>query len=325
MEPRTAFVQIPDVRIHYTDWGGSGPPLVLLHGGRLTGRSWDAVARGLSSDFHVIAMDARGHGDSDKPARGYSYDQRLTDLDRFLDAMSWKQAFGMSHSTGAMAMALHGVKHPGRLTKLVLIEPPARPFRPDAPARAEGQPAAQGAGRAGGARNAPAQQRRGWPSRPELEAYLRAHPETGLWREDVLMDVVREGAAALPDGSVEMKWSPNAYNPDDQALNTYSLVQEAPNIKVPTFLMYGTRGIGQEEGYRAFAKGLPQSKLMIVEGAGHNIYMEDPDLVINAVRSFLKSGFAKPAAGGYEETRNPMTPGRVLGSAKAVKAAVKPA
>lgn len=322
MEPRSAFVQIPDVRIHYVDWGGNGPPLILLHGGRLTSRSWDAVARGLSNDFHVIAMDARGHGDSDKPSRGYSYKQRLTDLDKVLDAVGWKQAYGMAHSTGAMAMALHGAEHSGRLTKLVLIEPPAR-LRRAATEEAPAQPAGQMGGRPGGGRG-PAQQRRAWPSRPELEAYLRAHPETGLWREDVLLDVVRDGAIGLHDGSVEMKWTPDAYNPDDQSQNTMSLVEEAYRIKVPTLLMYGTRGIAQEEGYRAFAKNLPQSRLMVVEGAGHNIYMEDPDLVIGGVKGFLKGSFSKPDAGGYEETRVKMTAGRVLAQAKAKPVAAKP-
>ena len=54
------------LKLNYLDWGGRGkPPLVLVHGGRDHARSWDWTAEALREDYHVIAMDHRGHGDSD--------------------------------------------------------------------------------------------------------------------------------------------------------------------------------------------------------------------------------------------------------------------
>ena len=54
-----------DFELHYTDWGNaSAPPLLLIYGGLDHSRSWDDVARALCSDFHVVAPDLRGHGDS---------------------------------------------------------------------------------------------------------------------------------------------------------------------------------------------------------------------------------------------------------------------
>ena len=91
-QPEDNFVRIGSVRLHYVDWGNNGPPLVLLHGGRITGRSWDASARGLSPFFHVIALDARGHGDSDKPPRGYTYNQRSQDFEGFLNSIGINRA-----------------------------------------------------------------------------------------------------------------------------------------------------------------------------------------------------------------------------------------
>ena len=61
------------LRLHYVDWGNpSAPPLLLIHGGRDHCRSWDWVAEVLRDQYHVIALDLRGHGDSGW-ATGSSY------------------------------------------------------------------------------------------------------------------------------------------------------------------------------------------------------------------------------------------------------------
>ena len=54
------------MRLHYTDWGNSDAhPLLLIHGGRDHGRSWDWIAQQFSNEWHVMVPDLRGHGDSD--------------------------------------------------------------------------------------------------------------------------------------------------------------------------------------------------------------------------------------------------------------------
>ena len=54
------------LRLHYVDWGNTGAePVLLVHGGRDHCRSWDWVARALQEKYHVIAVDLRGHGDSE--------------------------------------------------------------------------------------------------------------------------------------------------------------------------------------------------------------------------------------------------------------------
>src|SRR5262245_36986042 len=53
------------LRLHYVDWGNeSAPPLLLVHGGRDHCRNWDWVARELREEYHILAPDLRGHGDS---------------------------------------------------------------------------------------------------------------------------------------------------------------------------------------------------------------------------------------------------------------------
>ena len=103
----------------------------------------------------------------------------------------------------------------------------------------------------------------------------------------MIQDVVQHEATLRPDGSVEMKWSPSVYNSDDQLQDNYNLVESASKILVPTFLMCGTESFVSRGPVRAFAATLPQGNLEMVEGAGHNIYMEDPDLVAEKARTFF--------------------------------------
>ena len=65
VEPQQRFVKSQRVQISYWDWGNEGaPPLVLVHGGRDHARSWGHLAEELRADYHVVAPDLRGHGDS---------------------------------------------------------------------------------------------------------------------------------------------------------------------------------------------------------------------------------------------------------------------
>ena len=85
------FVTVNGMRIHYLRTGGSGPPLLLAHGGTANGRSWTRVATALADTFDVIAPDARGHGLTDAPAGDYSFVTLGNDLAGFI------QALGLDH------------------------------------------------------------------------------------------------------------------------------------------------------------------------------------------------------------------------------------
>ena len=63
--PTSHCVNVEGIHLRYVDWGGDGPTMLLFHGDMRTSRSWDAVSRRLKDDYRVIALDARGHGDSD--------------------------------------------------------------------------------------------------------------------------------------------------------------------------------------------------------------------------------------------------------------------
>jgi pimeloyl-ACP methyl ester carboxylesterase len=58
-------VIIGTTRFHYLDWGGSGTPIIFLHGGGINAHTWDCVAVMLRDRFRCVALDQRGHGDSE--------------------------------------------------------------------------------------------------------------------------------------------------------------------------------------------------------------------------------------------------------------------
>src|SRR5947207_10233844 len=78
------------MRFHYLDWGNKDrPTIVFLHGGALTAHTWDLVCRLLLEKKNSVALDQRGHGDSDWAADGdYSIDAALSDSKRFVDHLA---------------------------------------------------------------------------------------------------------------------------------------------------------------------------------------------------------------------------------------------
>ena len=86
-----------------------------------------------------------------------------------------------------------------------------------------------------------------------------------------------------------MKWSTDVYNPEDQSRDDYNLVNSACHISVPTFLMYGTDSFVPQDSGEKFVKALPNGTFELVEGAGHNVYMEYPDLVFQRANEFFSA------------------------------------
>jgi pimeloyl-ACP methyl ester carboxylesterase len=95
------------LRLHYLDWGGRGkPPLVLVHGGRDHARSWDWTAEALREDWHVIALDHRGHGDSEWVSDGnYRIMDMVYDVAQLIHQLDLAPVTIVAHSMGA-ALAL---------------------------------------------------------------------------------------------------------------------------------------------------------------------------------------------------------------------------
>ena len=98
--PRDEWVTVDDLSFHYRDWGGSGQPIVLLHGLASTCHIWDLVAPILALDHAVIALDQRGHGESAKPNEGYDIATVTKDALGFIQQRGGDAPVVVGHSWG---------------------------------------------------------------------------------------------------------------------------------------------------------------------------------------------------------------------------------
>jgi N-formylmaleamate deformylase len=111
------------IEVHYLRTGGSKPSLVLLHGLMLNGQCWAPLARALEEDYDVVMPDARGHGNSSAPDKGYSYDNLAADAMGLIDALRIDAPVALGHSMGGMTAAVLASRNPKRLRGLVLADP----------------------------------------------------------------------------------------------------------------------------------------------------------------------------------------------------------
>ena len=115
--PASHFYVSQRLRLHYLDWGNGGKPtLVLVHGGRDHAHSWDWVARRLRGEYHVVAPDLRGHGDSAWAIGGmYALSDFVLDLAQLLEALGTFPVTIVSHSLGGMVSLQYTALYPERV------------------------------------------------------------------------------------------------------------------------------------------------------------------------------------------------------------------
>lgn len=108
--PTDRAVEINGLNIHYLDWGGDSPRnLLLVHGQGGNAHNWDHVAEALRGEFRVVAIDQRGHGDSDHAREGYGVDKFAADLAEFVE----KTGIAPCDYVGASLGARNGIAYAG--------------------------------------------------------------------------------------------------------------------------------------------------------------------------------------------------------------------
>jgi pimeloyl-ACP methyl ester carboxylesterase len=121
---RSRNIVLRQLRFHFLEWGApDAPPIVLLHGGHQSAHSWDLVSLHLAQHFRVLALDQRGHGDSEW-ARDVTYSNHEMSLDAeaLIAALGLRQPILMGHSMGGRNAMLLTRRDPSLLRGLVIVD-----------------------------------------------------------------------------------------------------------------------------------------------------------------------------------------------------------
>jgi pimeloyl-ACP methyl ester carboxylesterase len=274
------------LRLHYVDWGNAdAPPLILQHGGRDHCRSWDWVAEELAKDWHVIAPDLRGHGDSAwSPEGHYGMDAFVYDFAQLIHTLGHEKVTIVSHSLGGNIATRFAGLYPDKVRKLVNIEGlgPSPELR--AQVEAEGW---QNRMRkwVDDRRKAAGRMPRRYPTL--AAAYARMKEENGFLSDEQARHLTIHGASRNEDGTWSWKF--------DNYLNSWPVAdipQEAVEalwraVECPMLLLYGADSFASNPERDGRLKHFPTARLIEYANAGHWLHHDQFERFMGDVRAFL--------------------------------------
>ncbi len=122
--PEDKYVQANGMRLHYLDWGNHAKPeMLLLHGGAQSAHSWDFFALAMRDHFHIVALDQRGHGDSDWSEAGdYDTPFHVADVHAVTDAIGFDTFNLIGLSMGGRNAYSFAANHPGKVHRLIVVD-----------------------------------------------------------------------------------------------------------------------------------------------------------------------------------------------------------
>lgn len=187
-EPRELRVTANGHELAVYEWQGEGPPLVFVHATGFHARCWDQVIARLPGR-RCFAIDARGHGRSDKRSGSYDWVDMGKDVAGVLQELGIERALGVGHSMGGGLIAAAAARRPVLFTRLLLVDP-AISARTANAHRTSGPPAVSFV----------AKRRNEWASPEEMfDRFKERHPYK-LWQPAALWDYCRYGLLPNPSG-----------------------------------------------------------------------------------------------------------------------------
>lgn len=257
------------LRFHYREWPNPGAQaLVLLHGFTGHARSWESFARAMQADYHVYALDQRGHGDS-AWTDDYSADAMVEDVQKWVTALGLKQFVLLGLSMGGRNAYQFASQHPEEVQRLVIVD-----IGPEIAS-------------AGSNRIVSGVQSNDIFATPDA-AVAAARAGNARADEAELQHRTRNNLMLLDDGSWTFRY--------DKALRTNRLPRPdsgdawamLPKISAPSLLIRGELSDVLDPAVaERMLKEIPDCKFATVPGAGHSIPLESPEGFLAAVRTFL--------------------------------------
>ena len=260
------------VAVH--DFGGDGPPLLLCHPTGFHGMTWAPVAQHLIGSFHCWALDFRGHGDSTLPASGDLGWSGMADDVRAvveLAAEDDRPLLGVGHSMGGAGLVLAELARPGTWAGLWCYEPIVFPRLLEGPPPANFMAAT-------------ARRRRAvFADRDAAFANYHVKPPMNAFDPDALHAYVDHGFRSLPDGSVELKCSPETEARVFEAGPDNGAFAGLGRVACPTTVAASGDGAPPAQMASLVADSLPQGSLRRFPELTHFGPMEDPAGIATAI------------------------------------------
>ena len=283
--PASRLVAVNGLRLHYLDFGGDGPTAVLHHATGFHAWVWTPIADALTRRHRVLSLDARGHGDSDKPAGGYEWKQFVGDLTGFIETLRLGRVLGVGHSLGATTTAGVAAERPDLFSAAVLLDPVLYPRGYRRPSD-EDNPMAVIARR----------RREVWDSHEQVFQSFRSRAAFAKWGDDLLRLYVQQGFAAF-EGGVRLK-CPASVEAQvfgmDMHIDGWEMMSR---VRVPTLLMRGGESDKlAAEGADELVRLLPHGLLRTLPKTTHTFPMEAPDEVARAILEFTQSAPAQTSS-----------------------------
>ncbi|HVC32696.1 MAG TPA: alpha/beta hydrolase [Chloroflexota bacterium] len=122
VSPEDRLIRVGDLTFHVRVWSDEGHPIVLLHGLASSSHVWDLVAPLLAPRYRVVAIDQRGHGESDKPETGYDLPTFVADLRGIVGALELQRPALVGHSWGGNLALQYAVTYPADVSHLALVD-----------------------------------------------------------------------------------------------------------------------------------------------------------------------------------------------------------
>ncbi|MGE0680792.1 MAG: alpha/beta fold hydrolase [Candidatus Binatia bacterium] len=267
MTPHSRFLSVRGANLHYLEWGtAENPPLMLIHGGSAHAHWWDHIAVELAQAYRVIALDSRGHGDSDRAnPTSYEINDYVEDIAAVIVQLQLAPCVLIGHSLGGLIAMTYAIRHGQTLSSLVIVDM---------------GPRLQQSRRMQLLSRVPTPI---FANEEDLARRFRLLPEETWAAPELLHHIARHSAHALSDGRLMLKTDRATF-----VRQPHDVSAELSRITCPILLIRGgeSKTLSLEVA-QAMAAQCPRLRTIEIPGAGHHVFLDKPAAFLEVVRKFL--------------------------------------